>query len=400
MAEFSPSQRVRSLPDNYFANIDKRIDEFNKKGIDLIHLETGSPDQPTPYPIVRALDQASRLPGNQGYPPYGGKTNLKEAIAAFYQREYGVALDPETEVTVFAGAQVAIASLPQVLLDPGDVMITTDPAYPMYFSCAKLAKAKVYGIPVQEQDGFLPDYHTVPEDVVKQTKLLMLNYPNNPTGAVATEKFFSDTLDFAKEHRIPVVHDFAYAAFGFDGVRPLSFLQTPGAKDYGIEIYTMSKTYNMAGWRLGFAVGNRSIIRSLSRFHDIAHSDVFGAVQDAAAAALLGPQDCVRDLRALYERRRNVFISNLQAIGWNVLAPAGSFFNWLKVPKGYTSETFADTLLEQAHVAMAPGIGFGPHGDQYVRASLLEPEDRLQEAARRIIISGVLHPLASDSLND
>lgn len=390
MVNFIPSELVRTIPDNYFARIDRMIDAFENKGVDLIHLEKGSPDQPTPDHIVHALDHASRLPENQGYPPYGGKRSAKAAIASFYLREYGVTLNPETEITVFDGATIAIAALPQVLLNPGDIMITTDPGYPMYFSCPSLAHADVYGIPVRAEDDFLPDYRTIPDQVLEKARLLMLNYPNNPTGAIATEKFFADTLAFARAHQLPVVHDFAYAAFGFNGTRPRSFLQTPGSKEQGIEVYTMSKTYNMAGWRFGFAAGNASIISALSRFHDMAHSDVFGAVQDAASAALLNSQDCVRDLRALYERRRNVLVEGLRAIGWDVQAPKGSFFCWFRVPNGYTSETFVHALLERAHVAMAPGIGFGSHGDLYVRAGLLEPEDRLREAAQRIQASGVL----------
>lgn len=390
MTEFSPSRLLRAMPENYFAAIDRRVAGIIDRGIDLIRLETGSPDQPTPDPIVRALERADRLPKNQGYPPYGGKISLKRAIAAFYAREYGVTLDPQTEVTVFAGATVAIAALPQALLNPGDVMLTTDPGYPLYFICPQLAKASTYGIAVRAEDGFLPDYQMIPTQVLQRARLLMLNYPNNPTGAVATPSFFAKTVAFAKARAIPVVHDFAYAAFGFDGRRPLSFLQTPGSKDCGIEVCTFSKTYNMAGWRLGFAAGNASLIRALGKFHDLAYSDVFGAVQDAGAAALHGTQQSVHKLRALYEKRRNTLISSLRTIGWDVAAPQGSFFCWLKVPAGYTSETFADALLDKAHVAMAPGIGFGRAGTDYVRAGLLEPEERLREAAARIEAAGVL----------
>ncbi|MFX3617648.1 MAG: aminotransferase class I/II-fold pyridoxal phosphate-dependent enzyme [Sporolactobacillus sp.] len=390
MTNFHPSRLIQAMPGNYFADVDRKIDTYTARGIDLIHLETGSPDQPTPDDLVKELDSASRLPENQGYPPYDGKRSLKEAISEFYQRTYGVSVDPETEVTVFAGATVAIAALPQALLNPGEVMLTTDPGYPMYFICPLLAHASVYGMPVDAVHDFLPDYRTIPTDVLEKAHLLMLNYPNNPTGAVATEKFFADTVAFSRAHQIPVVHDLAYGAFGFEGHKPLSFLQTPGAKDQGIELYTFSKTYNMAGWRLGFAVGNASLIRSLSDFHDLAHSDVFGAVQDVGAKALLGPQDSVDQMRALYERRRNVLVQSLRAIGWDVQAPKGSFFCWFRVPDGYNSETFAQTLLDQAHVAVAPGAGFGPHGDKFVRACLLEPEDRLREAARRIEASGVL----------
>lgn len=393
MAEFIPSRQVQSLPANYFTSMDRRINSVVKQGIDVIHLHTGSPDQPTPNSIIQAMNKAAQNPENQGYPPAGGKSSLKEAISEFYRHEYGVSIDPETEVTVFDGATVAIAALPQAMLNPGDVMLTADPGYPMYFVCPSLAGAEVYGIPVHAEDDFLPNYKTIPEDTLQKARLLMLNYPNNPTGAMATEEFFADTVRFSQEHHIPVVHDFAYGAFGFDGKRPLSFLQTPGAKEQGIEIYTFSKTYNMAGFRIGFAVGNASIIRALSQFHDIDHSDVPSAIQDAAAAALLGSQQSVQELCALYERRRNVLVSSMRGIGWDVRAPKGSFFCWFKVPEGYTSESFADALLERAHVAVAPGAGFGAHGDQFVRAGLLESEDRLRETAERIKASGVLQTL-------
>lgn len=391
MAEFIPSRQVQALPANYFTSIDHRINSVVKQGIDVIHLHTGSPDQPTPKPIIQAMNKAAQLHENQGYPPAGGTATLKEAISEFYMREYGVSVDPETEVTVFDGATVAISALPQAMLNPGDVMLTTDPGYPLYFVCPHLAGAETYGIPVHAEDGFLPNYQTIPESILQKSRLLMLNYPNNPTGAMATKEFFADTVAFSQAHHIPVVHDFAYAAFGFDGKRPLSFLQTPGAKEQGIEVYTLSKTYNMAGFRIGFAVGNASIIRALSQFHDIDHSDVPSAIQDAAAAALLGPQQSVQELCALYEHRRNVLVSGIRAIGWDVIAPQGSFFCWFKVPSGYTSETFADALLERAHVAVAPGAGFGTHGDQFVRAGLLESEERLKEAVIRIKASGILN---------
>lgn len=390
MGDFITSKLLRGMPGNFFTKIDRKIDAYTAKGIDLIRLQTGSPDQPTPDTLVRTLNHAAKQMENQGYPPCGGKSNLRQAIAEFYRRTYGVALDPETEVTIFAGATVAIAALPQVLLNPGDVMLTADPGYPMYFICPLLAQASVFGIPVDAADDFLPDYTTIPTNVLAKARMLMLNYPNNPTGAVATKKFFADTVAFAKKHEIPVVHDFAYAAFGFDGRIPLSFLQTPGAKQQGIEIGTFSKTYNMAGWRLGFAAGNASIIQALSKYHDLAHSDVFGAVQDAGVQALLGSQESVRHLQALYQRRRHVLVSSLRAIGWDVAAPKGSFFGWFRVPDGFTSESFAQVLLDEAHVAMAPGSGFGPHGSGYVRCSLLEPEERLREAAARIEATGIL----------
>jgi aminotransferase len=235
-----------------------------------------------------------------------------------------------------------------------------------------------------EEHVFLPQYNRIPVEVRKRAKLMFLNYPNNPTGAMATPNFFAETVCWAEANDILVVHDFAYAAIGYDGNKPVSFLSTPGAKDIGIEIYTLSKTYNMAGWRVAFAVGNQHVIEALNLIQDHFYVSLFGAVQKAAEAALLGPQDCVRELVAMYERRRNSFIGHLRDSGWRVKAPQGSFFCWLPVPDGLTSEAFADFLLARAHVVVAPGIGFGEHGEGYVRVGLLTGEDRLVEAADRI----------------
>jgi L-glutamine---4-(methylsulfanyl)-2-oxobutanoate aminotransferase len=239
-------------------------------------------------------------------------------------------------------------------------------------------------MPLLAENDFLPDYDSLNEDILDEAKLMFLNYPNNPTAGVATAEFFEETVELAIKHDILVCHDFAYGAVGFDGQKPISFLQTKGAKDVGIEIYTLSKTYNMAGWRVGFAVGNEHVIEAINLLQDHFYVSLFGAVQHAAAAALNGSQECVEELVETYEKRRNAFIGRLNENGWKVEAPKGSFFCWLPVPEGFTSETFADYLLEHAHVAVAPGIGFGKEGDGYVRAGLLTSEERLIIAADRI----------------
>lgn len=312
-----------------------------------------------------------------------------EAVAAFYKREYQVELDPDREIAIFNGSAIGVMGIPQALLNPGDWLLTTDPAYPQYYSAAALARAHIHTIPLDEKLGFLPDYTTVPEEIAEQVKLLMINYPNNPTGAVATADFLTKTLDYAARYQFPVMNDFAYGALGFDGHKPISLLQIPGGKEYGVETYTASKTYNMAGWRFGFAVGNASVIGALKHYHTHAYSTVFGAVQDAGAVALLGTQEPVQELAKLYERRRNVLIAALRGIGWDVAAPQGSFFAWFKVPEGHTSASFADFLLDEAHVAVAPGEGFGRAGASYVRVSLVNSEERLLEAVQRIAATGV-----------
>lgn len=387
--DFIPSRIVTELPGNYFNAMKAKIALYRSRGIDVIDLASGNPDQPTPEHIVAALKEAVDKPENQGYPPFYGKSATLEAIAAFYQREYGVDLDPETEVAVFSGSGIGVVGIPQSLLNPGDLLLTVDPAYPAYHAAAALAGARVHTIPVYEEEGFLPDYGTVPEETARQVKLLMLNYPNNPTGAVATADFYERTLAFAARYRFPVLNDFAYGAFGFDGHKPVSLLQQPGGKEYGIETYTASKTFNMAGWRFGFAVGNASIIAALKHYHTQAYSTVFGAVQDAAVAALLGPQEGVAELGRLYERRRDVLVARLRGLGWEINAPQGTFFAWFRVPEGYTAASFAACLLDEAKVAVAEGGGFGAQGREYVRVGLVNSEDKLNEAVDRIAAAGI-----------
>ncbi|WP_316568313.1 pyridoxal phosphate-dependent aminotransferase [Neobacillus sp. YIM B06451] len=384
MKEYPKSELLNSLPGQFFAGLVKKVGEAIAQGHDVINLGQGNPDQPTPPHIVKRLQLAAENPVNHKYSPFQGYKYLKEAAANFYKREYNVDLDPDTEVAILFGGKAGLVEIPQCLLNPGDTMLVPDPGYPDYLSGAALAQAKLEMMPLLEENGFLPDYGTIPTEVLYNTKLMILNYPNNPTGAVATKEFFDETVSLSNKHGICVVHDFAYGAIGFEGERPVSFLQSEGAKEIGIEIYTLSKTYNMAGWRVGFAVGNKSVISAIELIQDHLYVSLFGAVQEAAAEALNGPQDCVGELVRLYESRRSALIGGLREIGWDVNAPAGSFFAWLKVPEGFSSMEFADFLLEKAHIMVAPGIGFGRFGEGYVRVGLLASEERLSEAVRRI----------------
>jgi L-glutamine---4-(methylsulfanyl)-2-oxobutanoate aminotransferase len=384
MELFKQSELLNNLPKQFFASLVAKVEKVKAQGYDVINLGQGNPDQPTPEHIVQSLQKAAENPKYHKYSPFRGHRFLKEAIARYYKREYNVDLDPETEVAVLFGGKAGLVELPLCLLNPGDVVLVPDPGYPDYWSGVVLARAKMVFMPLLAENNFLPDYEMISQEDAAQAKLMFLNYPNNPTGAQATKEFFTETVKFAKRHHICVVHDFAYGAIGFDGKKPPSFLQTDGAKDIGIEIFTLSKTYNMAGWRVGFAVGNPNVIEAINLLQDHLYVSIFSAVQEAAATALLSSQACVEQLVATYESRRNVFISGLKEIGWDVQAPAGSFFAWLKVPDGYTSESFADLLLEKAHVAVAPGIGFGTHGEGYVRVGLLTREKRLLEAVERI----------------
>lgn len=308
---FIESETLARLPEQFFARLTDKIQEVEEEGHDVINLGRGNPDTETPPHIVEALKQAAEDPVNHRYAPFRGFSYLKEAIAEFYRREYDVDLDPETEVTVLFGSKAGLIELGMCLLDPGDTALLPNPGYPDYDAGVALANAKKETFELSPESGFLPDYESIPEDLLQRAKMMMLNYPNNPTAATATHAFFDETVDVAKQHHFCVVHDFAYGALGFDGERPVSFLQSKGAKEVGVETYTLSKTYNMAGWRIAFALGNASVIEHINKLQDQLYASIFGAIQSAAADALLGDQSVVKDLSDMYERRRNIFINRL-----------------------------------------------------------------------------------------
>lgn len=375
---------MRQLPTQFFATLVQNVNKEIAAGHDVINLGQGNPDLPTPPHIVQVLRQAADNPLYHKYSPFSGYAFLKEAIARRYLEDYGVQLDPEREVAILFGGKTGLVQLPQVLLNPGDICLVPDPGYPDYWSGVALAKARMSFMPLTEQNAFLPDYSAIPASDLERAKLMYLNYPNNPTAATAPLPFYEETVEFAVRNKIVVASDFAYGAIGFDGRRPVSFLQAPGAKEVGIEFYTLSKTYKMAGWRVGFALGNAEIISLINLLQDHIYVSLFGGIQAAAAAALTSSQDCVSALVGRYASRRDAFFAALEEIGWHAAKPGGSFFSWLPVPEGFTSAAFAELLLREAKVAVAPGIGFGAYGEGYVRAGLLSDEDRLIEAARRI----------------
>lgn len=379
-----PAEIMAQLPTQFFATLVSKVNRQVSQGHDVINLGQGNPDQPTPPHIVSSLKDAADNPQFHKYSPFTGFSFLKEAIAHRYKEDYNVDLDPETEVAILFGGKTGLVQLPQILLNPGDVCLVPDPGYPDYWSGVALARAQMKFMPLTADNRFLPDYGAISPADREKAKLMFLNYPNNPTSAVAPLSFYEDTVAFAAEHGIVVASDFAYGAIGFDGDRPVSFLQAEGAKEVGVEFYTLSKTYNMAGWRVGFALGNRNIISLINMLQDHIYVSLFGGIQAAAAAALTSSQDCVDQLVSRYQSRRDAFFGALSEIGWQAPKPAGSFFSWLPVPKGYTSVSFADLLLEEAKVAVAPGVGFGDHGEGYVRVGLLSSEERMREAAYRI----------------
>lgn len=379
-----PAEVMTQLPTQFFATLVQKVNREIASGHDVINLGQGNPDTPTPEHIVRSMQEAAANPLYHKYSPFTGYSFLKEAIAERYFDDYGVVLDPEKEVAILFGGKTGLVQLPQVLLNPGDLCLVPDPGYPDYWSGVALAKAEMSFMPLLQSNAYLPDYSSISPIDKARAKLMFLNYPNNPTSATAPLSFYEDTVRFARENGIVIASDFAYGAIGFDGQRPVSFLQAPGAKEVGVEFYTLSKTYNMAGWRVGFALGNAEVISLINSLQDHIYVSLFGGIQAAAAAALTSPQDCVEGLVARYESRRNALFAGLDQIGWQADKPGGSFFSWLPVPKGFTSASFADLLLREAKVAVAPGIGFGQHGEGYVRVGLLTSEERLFEAAQRI----------------
>lgn len=379
-----PAKRLTQLPTQFFASLTRKVRQEIAQGHDVINLGQGNPDLPTPAHIVKALQEAAENPEFHRYPPFSGYSFLKEAVARRYQEDYGVTLDPEKEVAVLFGAKAGLVEISQCLLNPGDVCLVPDPGYPDYWSGVTIAEGRMVHMPLTETNGFLPDYSAISPEDANLAKLMFVNYPNNPTGTIAPKAFFEETIRFAAKYNIVVASDFAYGAIGFDGRRPVSFLQLPGAKEVGVEFYTLSKTYNMAGWRVGFTVGNAQIIEMINLIQDHYYCSLFGGIQFAAAAALNGPQDCVSQLTAVYENRRNTLFAALDRIGWHAKKSAGSFFTWLPVPKGYTSSELADLLLDKAKVVVAPGAGFGRFGEGYVRLGLLTTEERLEEAVARI----------------
>lgn len=378
------SKKLQQLPTQFFAALVQKVNNALEEGRDVINLGQGNPDQPTPTHIIQALQEAAENPQNHKYSPFRGIGELRQAAADFYKREYDVEIDPDTEVAILGGTKIGLVELPLAVLNPGDTMLLPDPGYPDYLSGVVLGDVNFEVMPLFAENNFLPDYDALPKEVKEKAKLLYLNYPNNPTGGTATLEFFEETIRFAKEHNIIVSHDFAYGAIGFDGNKPISFLQANGAKEVGIEMYTLSKTYNMAGWRIGFAVGNADLIAAINLIQDHLFCSQFPAIQHAAAIALTSSQECADELRATYERRRNVLTEEAHRIGWQVTAPKGSFFAWLPVPLGFTSEQFADILLDKADIAVAAGNGFGQYGEGYVRIGLLVSEERLREAIHRI----------------
>jgi LL-diaminopimelate aminotransferase len=375
-------ERVRNLPPYLFAELDKKVAAKRASGADVISLGIGDPDLPTPRHVVEALQEAAEDPTTHQYPSYYGLPAFRKAVADFYERRFGVSLDPETEVQPLIGSKEGLAHLCLAFVDPGDEGLVPDPGYPVYAIGIQLAGGRAVSMPLGASNGFLPDFgEVVPTE---RTKLFWLNYPSNPTAATTDAAFFEEAVAFAKRHDLLLCHDAAYSEITFDGYVAPSVLEVPGARDVSIEFGSLSKTYNMTGWRVGYAVGNAAAIRALATVKTNLDSGIFNAVQRAAIAALNGPQDHVEMMRTVYQKRRDTVVATLAEIGVAVEPPLGSIYVWVPVPSGKTSAGFAAELLDEAAVVVAPGTGYGPNGEGFVRFSLTVADERLEEAMRRI----------------
>lgn len=373
-----------NLPPYLFAEIDRKRAEIEATGVDVVSLGIGDPDLPTPSFIVDAMAEAIRDPANHRYPDYEGSPEYRSACARWMRSRFGVEADPDTEVLALIGSKEGIAHLHTAFVDPGDYVLVPAIGYPVYRGGAVLQSAHSYFMPMNEENGFLADFSHVPEEVLERAKIMFIGYPNNPTGAIATPEYFDKAIAFCRTHDILLAHDNAYSEIGFDGYRAPSILERPHAKETCVEFFSMSKMYNMTGWRIGFAVGNAAAIRALGTVKNNLDSGQFNAIQQAAIAALDSDQSCVEDMRAVYTQRRNLIVEALHSIGIACESPRASIYVWAQVPDGYTSESFATKMLQKAHVVVTPGSAYGPDGEGYIRISLTTPDDKIVEAIRRM----------------
>ncbi len=384
MGFFERADRLKRLPPYLFKEIDRKKAEVMSRGVDIIDLGVGDPDLPTPTHIIEALKMAADDPANHRYPSYSGMVDFRETVAQWYQERFGVDLDPKSEVVSLIGSKEGIAHFPLAGINPGDVALVPSPAYPVYHIATLFAGGESFFMPLLRENNFLPDLDSLPGEITARARIMFINYPNNPTSAVADLEFFNRVVEFAREHKVVICHDAAYTEMAFDGHRPPSFLQADGAKDVGLEFHSLSKTYNMTGWRIGFAVGNSEAIEGLGAIKSNIDSGVFQAVQIAGIEALRGDQACVRDMTEVYARRRDIMVKGLMDAGIEVGLPKATFYLWAKVPEGYTSNQFATRLLEEAGLVVTPGNGFGGAGEGYFRIALTQKRERLSEAIERL----------------
>lgn len=385
--EITQQSRMRRLPPYVFAQVNELKMKLRRAGEDIVDLGMGNPDLPTPKHVIDKLIEASQKPHNHRYSASRGITKLREAISNWYARRYGVEIDPETEAVVTIGAKEGLSHLILSLVAPGDVVMVPNPTYPIHPYSVIIAGGDVRSVPIGPERNFLEDLEHAFRQTWPRPKILIISYPHNPTTAIVDLDFFQRIVDFAKENRIIVIHDFAYADLTFDGYEAPSFLQAKGAKDVGVEFFSMSKSYSMAGWRVGFCVGNRHVVYALTRIKSYLDYGIFQPIQIAAIVALNGDQSCVQEIVDVYRSRRDTLIRGLNRIGWEVPSPKGTMFVWARIPEPFRSMgsvEFSKYLIEKGKVAVSPGLGFGEYGDEYVRFALVENEHRINQAIRGI----------------
>ncbi len=378
------ADRIRTLPPYLFAAIDEMKRKAIEDGMDIINLGIGDPDLPTPDPIIESLRRAAGDPTHHQYPSYDGMLSFRTAVAKWYQRRFGVTADPKTEVLTLIGSKEGIGHVPLAFIDTGDVVLVPSPGYPVYPVGVSFAGGTSHVMPLTKENGFLPDLAAIPAEVAQKAKMMFLNSPNNPTSVVASKEFFKKVVDFAKEHHIIVCHDAAYSEIYYDGKRPCSFLEAEGAMDVGVEFHSLSKTFNMTGWRIGFAVGCREVIAGLGKVKTNIDSGVFQAIQEAGITALELDDSVTNDLRKIYQERRDVLVKGLKQLGLGLEAPEAAFYVWIEVPKGFTSASFTAHLIEKAGIVTTPGNGFGDPGEGYIRMTVTTTKERLAEAVDRL----------------
>jgi LL-diaminopimelate aminotransferase len=384
MAIADPSKRLQAIPPYMFQELERRIEEKRAAGIDVISLGIGDPDMPTYDYIVEAMQKAVADPATHQYPSNRGREDFRQAFADFYDRRFGVEIDPANEVIPAIGAKECVYNLCNAFLDPGDVALASDPGYPVYTGGPLLNGSDSVLMPLVPEKGFAPDLSAISAEDAARAKLMFINFPNNPTGAVVPDGFFEEVIDFARANEILVVHDNAYSETTYDGYVAPSFLATPGAKEVGVEVFSVSKGYNMTGWRCAAILGHAGAIQSYWRLKTNVDSGLFEAIQIAGATAISGPPEPLAEMNSIYQRRRDLVVSALGAIGVDVTPPKGTIYVWAPVPSGHTSTSFAETVLEEAAVVVSPGSMYGPSGEGFFRISLTTPDDRIEEAVERM----------------
>ena len=378
------ASRIAELPPYLFAEIDAKKNELKNQGVDVIDLGVGDPDIPTPDFIIDALKVGAEDPENHRYPSYQGMRSFRVAVAQWYKERFNVDLDPDTEVVALIGSKEGIAHAPLAFIDPGDVGLYTDPGYPVYPTSISFAGGTPYALPLYKDNEFLPDLDAIPDDIKKRAQLLFLNYPNNPTTAVANDGFFKDLVDFGAKNNILICHDAAYTEIAYDGYNPPSFLQTDGAKDVGIEFHSLSKTFNMTGWRIAFAVGNKKAIAGIGKIKTNIDSGAFQAVQYAGIIALQNYKSGLADRIKIFQERRDIFCKGLDEVGLSSYPPKATFYVWFDVPHGLTSKEFSSRLLSESGIVVTPGNGFGEYGEGYARVSTTFSTERIIQAVQRL----------------